>query len=239
MSAELQLLVVTAATLGLLHTLVGPDHYLPFVALAKARSWPLGRTLRVTFVCGVGHVAGSLALGAAGIALGWALGGLEWIEGLRASLAAWLLLGFGLAYTAWGVRRALRDRPHSHWHGHADGTVHDHPHGHHGEHAHVHEATVGGAARGLTPWLLFVLFVFGPCEALIPLLMAPAAGGNWGAVGLVALAFGATTVGTMLATVALGHLGVARLPLGRLERYSHALAGLTLVACGAAMHLGF
>lgn len=236
MSAELQLLLVTAASLGLLHTLIGPDHYLPFVAMAKARSWPLGRTLRVTFACGVGHVAGSLALGAAGIALGWALGGLEWIEGLRASLAAWLLLGFGLGYTAWGVRRALRDRPHSHWHGHADGTVHDHAHGHHGEHAHVHEAA--GAARRLTPWLLFIVFVFGPCEALIPLLMAPAAGGDWAAVGLVALAFGVTTVGTMLAVVAAGFLGVARLPLGRLERYSHALAGMTLVACGLAMQLG-
>ena len=34
---------------------------------------------------------------------------------------------------------------------------------HHGEHMHPH--LVGAS---LTPWALFVIFVFGPCEPLIP-----------------------------------------------------------------------
>jgi sulfite exporter TauE/SafE len=240
MTQDLSFLVATAATIGVLHTLFGPDHYVPFVAMAKARSWSLRRTLAVTSVCGFGHIVGSVVLGSLGIALGWAVGGLEWLEGVRGSVAAWLLLGFGLAYTAWGLRQAMRSRPHKHWHSHADGTLHEHTHTHHEEHAHAHEAESGrGQVRSVTPWVLFVIFVFGPCEALIPMLMYPAAGGTWWGVAVVVMVFGLATLATMLATVAVGYLGVSRIRLGRLERYSHVLAGLTLVACGLAIQLGF
>lgn len=239
MTQELIILAATAASIGLLHTLIGPDHYLPFIAMSGARKWSLRRTLGITTLCGIGHVSGSLILGALGIALGWAVGGLQWFEGLRGGLAAWLLLGFGLAYTAWGLRQAIRNRPHAHWHSHADGTIHDHTHVHAKEHAHPHAAAAKQrVGRNVTPWVLFTIFIFGPCEALIPILMYPAAGGSWWGVALVALVFGVATVATMLATVTLGYLGLSRLPLGRLERYSHALAGLTLVACGLAIQLG-
>ena len=107
MPAETGILIATAATIGVVHTLLGPDHYLPFVALARSRSWSLRRTVAVTAVCGVGHVLGSIALGFLGLAFGWALSGLVDFAALRGTVAGWLLLAFGLAYTAWGVRRAL------------------------------------------------------------------------------------------------------------------------------------
>ncbi len=239
MTQELSILVATAAMIGVLHTVMGPDHYVPFVAMAGARRWSLRRTLGITAVCGVGHVLGSVLLGSLGIALGWAVGGLEWLEGIRGGVAAWLLLGFGLAYTAWGLRQAARNRPHAHWHSHADGTVHEHTHVHREAHAHAHEAKIGQRRlRSVTPWVLFVIFVFGPCEALIPILMVPAAAGSWWGVSLVVGVFGLVTVSTMLLAVTVGYLGISRLSLGRLERYSHALAGLTLVACGLAIQLG-
>lgn len=239
MTPELTILAVTAASIGLLHTLIGPDHYLPFIAMSGARKWSLRRTLGITTLCGVGHVSGSLILGGLGIALGWGVGGLEWFEGARGGLAAWLLLGFGLAYTAWGLRQANRNRPHVHLHSHADGTLHEHTHVHADEHAHPHVAAAEqDLSNSVTPWVLFTIFIFGPCEALIPILMYPAAEGSWWGVALVALVFGVATVATMLATVTLGYLGLARLPLGRLERYSHALAGLALVVCGVAIQLG-
>jgi ABC-type nickel/cobalt efflux system permease component RcnA len=239
MTSELAFLLATAATIGVLHTLMGPDHYVPFVAMAGARDWSLRRTLGITTICGIGHVLGSVVLGTLGIALGWAVGGLEWLEAMRGEVAAWLLLGFGLAYTAWGLRAAIRNRPHVHWHSHADGTVHEHTHTHHQEHSHVHEAPAGQRRlRGTTPWVLFVIFVFGPCEALIPMLMVPAASGSWWGVAMVVAVFGVVTVATMIAAVTVGYLGVSRLALGSLERYSHALAGLALVACGLAIQLG-
>lgn len=228
-------LAVTAATIGTVHTLLGPDHYLPFVALARSRSWSLRRTWAVTAVCGVGHVLGSIALGALGVAFGWALGGLVEIEAWRGAVAGWLLLGVGVAYAAWGVRRALRRRPHEHLHAHADGALHVHGHGHEGEHAHPH---LGAAGKWLGPWSLFVVFVLGPCEPLIPILMYPAAQGSWIAVASVAGVFALATIGTMLAVVTAGALGLSRLPAIGLERWSHALAGVAIAACGAAVQLG-
>jgi len=247
MTEPLTILAATAASIGLVHTLIGPDHYVPFIALAGARKWSLSKTLVVTAVCGVGHVLGSVVLGGLGILLGVALGGLEWFEGFRGEVAGWLLLGFGLAYLAWGLRQAYRNRPHTHWHGHGDGTLHEHTHTHRQEHAHVHAAQQetsrveqerSASGRRITPWVLFLIFIFGPCEALIPVLMYPAAGGSWWGVTLVVAVFGLTTVVTMLVTVTVGYLGISRLPLGRLGRFSHALAGLALVACGLAIQLG-
>ena len=248
MTEPLAILAATAASIGLVHTLIGPGHYVPFIALSGARKWSLSKTLGVTAVCGVGHVLGSVVLGGLGILLGLALGGLEWFEGFRGDIAGWLLLGFGVAYLVWGLRQAYRNRPHTHWHGHADGTLHEHTHTHKKEHAHLHEASEEASSaaakklangRRVTPWVLFIIFIFGPCEALIPVLMYPAAEGSWWGVALVVAIFGLTTVATMLVTVTIGYLGISRLPLGRLERFSHALAGLALVACGLAIQLGF
>ncbi len=90
----------------------------------------------------------------------------------------------------------------------------------------------------MTPWVLFTIFVFGPCEPLIPMLMYPAALQNpWG-VPLVALVFGAATLGTMLMAVAAGYYGLRRLSLGFFERYSHMTAGAALTACALAIKLG-
>ena len=235
-SPELALVALTALTVGVVHALLGPDHYLPFIALARARRWSARRTLSITLACGLGHVGGSLVLGALGVLFGWSLTGLSRIDEARGSVAVWLLIGFGLAYAAWGLRSAARSRPHRHLHAHANGTLHSHDHSHRGEHAHVHEEPARN--RSLTPWLLFTIFVFGPCEALVPLLMVPAAVGDWWGVGFVVLVFAVATLATMAALVTAGRLGLSRLGLGSLERYSHALAGLALVACGLAIRLG-
>jgi len=79
------------------------------------------------------------------------------------------------------------------------------------------------------------VFVFGPCEPLIPLLMYPAAKHSAGGMLLVAGVFGAATIGTMLAIVGVTTLGINKLPLGRLERFSHALAGAAILMCGLAI----
>ncbi|GAG00740.1 unnamed protein product, partial [marine sediment metagenome] len=44
MSNELIALYITAASIGFIHTVFGPDHYLPFVVMSKARKWSLGKT---------------------------------------------------------------------------------------------------------------------------------------------------------------------------------------------------
>lgn len=235
------LLAVTAASIGVVHTLLGPDHYLPFVVLARARGWSLARTLTLTFACGVGHVLSSVLLGAIGIWLGVAVTSMEATEASRGDLAAWALIAFGFVYGAWGVRRALRRRGHGHLPlpgnahlahhlAHADDPDHVHAHAHGQAHSHRPEAAVA-----ITPWVLFVVFVLGPCEPLIPLLMAPAALHGVTGAALVTAVFAVATIGTMLSVVAVAHAGMRRLPLGPLERWSHALAGAALLACGLAV----
>jgi sulfite exporter TauE/SafE len=231
---DLTALASLAAALGIGHTLAGPDHYVPFLAMSRARDWSYARTMVVAGLCGVGHVLSSILLGGIGLLIGLAVGGLEWVEGIRGDVAGWLLLGFGLAYTAWGIRCAIRNRPHTHIHDHGDGTRHSHTHSHHGDHSHVHAEP----RKKLTPWVLFIIFVFGPCEPLIPLLMYPAAAhGAWAALW-VALVFGACTLATMLLVVTAGYYGLRMVRLPWLERYGHALAGLALVACGLAIRFG-
>jgi ABC-type nickel/cobalt efflux system permease component RcnA len=146
---------------------------------------------------------------------------------MRGNLAAWLLIGFGLAYTAWGIRTARRNRPHTHWHEH-EGEVHCHEHRHRQSHAHVHQQE----SRSLTPWIIFIIFVLGPCEPLIPLLMYPAARESLLGVVLVTTVFGVVTVLTMTLVVVAAMAGLNSVPLKPLERYSHAIAGLTVLACG-------
>ena len=147
MSHELPLLMATAAFVGLTHTLLGPDHYLPFIMLALARKWSLAKTALVTALCGLGHIAGSVILGLIGVAAGLAVHQLEWIEGARGSLAAWLLIAFGLIYCIWGLRQSRKSKPHTHWHTHTNGTTHTHEHTRH--HAHIHDAP---DRPGITPW---------------------------------------------------------------------------------------
>jgi len=227
---EGQILVIagTAATLGFIHTVLGPDHYLPFVVMSRARKWPLSKTLFISFLCGLGHVLSSVFLGFLGIALGVAVFKLENIESFRGSVAAWLLISFGFAYFIWGLRRAIKNRPHKHIHFHADGDKHEHEHVHKADHAHVHEEK----KKNITPWILFTIFVFGPCEPLIPLVMYPAAKHNTGGVVLVALAFGLTTILTMLTIIAAMSWGASFVRLGKLERYAHAIAGAMIFISG-------
>jgi sulfite exporter TauE/SafE len=233
MDTSLLVLLGTAATIGFVHTALGPDHYLPFIVLSKARGWTARKTVLVTALCGVGHVLSSVVIGLIGIAVGVALLRLEIIEAVRGDIAAWLLMTFGFAYFVWGVHRAIRNRPHEHSHVHEGGVVHSHLHAHTREHSHVHDAK----SRSVTPWILFLIFIFGPCEPLIPILMVPAARGSIAHVALVAAVFGLVTVGTMLTVVMTSYYGLAGVRVKSMERYGHALAGFALFASGGAITL--
>ncbi len=231
-SKEILVLCCTAGSVGFLHTLIGPDHYLPFIVMSKARKWSVAKTSWVTFLCGLGHVLSSVVLGFLGIALGMALMRIEALEAFRGNLAAWALIGFGFAYFIWGVHKAIQNRPHSHVHKHEDGKIHTHDHGHVTEHAHVHENK-----KNITPWILFTIFVLGPCEPLIPILMYPAAKSSRMGTILVAGVFSITTIATMLCIVLISSWGFSFLPLKKLERYTHALAGMTIFLSGMAIQV--
>ena len=57
-----------------------------------------------------------------------------------------------------------------------------------------------------------------------------------GLIGVTA-GFGIITILTMMTVVMLVFLGVRLVPLGKLERYSHALAGATILLSGLAIQV--
>ncbi|MFH1478307.1 MAG: sulfite exporter TauE/SafE family protein [Candidatus Omnitrophota bacterium] len=225
-------LYITALTLGFVHTVFGPDHYVPFIVMSKARKWSLTKTVLLTFVCGIGHVASSIVIGLVGIAFGICVMRLEALEAFRGNIAGWALIVFGFTYFIWGLHQAFKNKPHKHIHTHSDSTLHAHTHSHISEHAHVHHEE---GKTNITPWVLFTIFVLGPCEPLIPILMYPALRLSAGGVVIVAVLFSATTILTMLGMVIILYKGISFVPLKRLERYTHALAGATICLCGLAI----
>lgn len=240
MNSEIAILSLTAASLGFMHTLLGPDHYLPFVVLSKARKWSKIKTIWITILCGIGHVGSSIIIGFIGIAAGVALSKLEAFESFRGNIAGWLFIGFGLAYAVWGLRRALNNKPHTHAHFHLNGKKHVHEHTHFVDHTHLHtdiktENSEKTEYKNLTPWILFVIFVFGPCEPLIPLLMFPALQHSvWGVISVTAV-FGLVTIATMTTIVLLMATGISFVKLEKLEKYTHALAGSAIFFSGIAI----
>jgi nickel/cobalt exporter len=228
METSLGVLTVTAATIALVHTVIGPDHYLPFIVISRARRWSLIKTTWITILCGIGHVGSSIVIGSIGIAAGIGVSRLEGVEGVRGDLAAWLFFAFGLGYMVYGLIRAYNRRPHNHIHLHSDGNTHVHEHVHANEHSHFHKPNI-------TPWILFTIFVLGPCEPLIPVLMVPAADSStWGIVQ-VSLVFSLITIVTMVIMVFLASYGLMFVKLGKVERFTHAIAGATIALSACAV----
>ncbi|OGU12104.1 MAG: hypothetical protein A2475_07035 [Ignavibacteria bacterium RIFOXYC2_FULL_35_21] len=228
MMSELLILSITAVSLGFVHTIVGPDHYVPFIAIAKARSWPNPKVMSIVSLCGLGHILSSVIIGMIGIALGITISSLKMFESSRGEIAGWLLISFGLIYIIWGIKKSIKNKPHSHIHIHHDGIEHVHEHTHDENHLLIHTTE----KQNITPWMLFIIFAFGPCEPLIPLLMYPAASQNYFAVAVVTIVFGVVTIATMLAMTFLGLKGINLLPLHKLERHVHTFAGLAILICG-------
>lgn len=229
MESSIQLLALTAASIGFVHTLTGPDHYLPFAVISKARNWSTSRTMLLVILCGIGHVGSSIAIGFVGIATGIGLQKLELVEGYRGSVAAWLLIIFGLIYGIWGIRRAIHKRQH-----HQE----DHHHTHDAKSDHHHLPEQPELKKGnVTPWILFIIFVFGPCEPLIPLLIYPAAAHSLSGAMYITSIFAVTTIATMLIMVFAMLKGFEFLPMQKIHRYTHAIAGFTIFICGLSIEL--
>ncbi len=204
---SLSVLLVSTFTIAVVHALA-PDHWLPFVSLAKARGWSKTRLAWITFLCGLGHVGSSIAIGSVGLLLGFKLTSLSNMESGRAEVAGLLLIGFGLAYSVWGLKR-MRDHHH-----HVD------------------------ADRATTFWALFVVFLLGPCEPLIPLMFVGAAQG-WSAVLLTSALFAVVTLFMMVGQTLLGFIGLSFIRFKKVEHFGHIAAGLIIALTGGmVMFLG-
>lgn len=205
MHNSLWVLLTSTAFIAFIHALA-PDHWMPFVAIGKAQGWSKIRLLWVTFISGLGHVGISIVFSVIGILLGFSLSRLKNIEGHRGEIAIWLLIGFGIAYMVWGIKKA---REHHH---------------HDIDQEQLKKKTVA-------VWTLFAIFILGPCEPLIPLVFLGYNYGYAGVIGVCAI-FSFITIFMMLAQSLLVFMGIQWVKSDIAERYSHAFAGLVIALTG-------
>ncbi|MDP4222717.1 MAG: sulfite exporter TauE/SafE family protein [Bacteroidota bacterium] len=231
MDNSLMLLSLTAVSIGFVHTLLGPDHYLPFIVLSEAKKWTVKKTMIVTFFCGIGHVLSSVVLGIIGILIGISVNRLVAVESFRGNIAGWLFIAFGLVYMIISLRNIYKKKRHNHSHFHIEGGFHTHDHNHHDAHSHIHDTDIVRT----TPWVLFLIFVFGPCEPLIPILMYPAAKNNISGSIIVSVLFSIVTIATMMSIVLAFKMGISRINLKPVERYSNLIAGGMIFFTGVAI----
>lgn len=228
MQSELTILIIAVVTVACLHTLTGPDHYIPFIALSRSRGWSFSKTIFWTIFCGCGHVWSSVVLALGGAAIGWSLSKISWMESIRGGVAGWCMLFFGLVYFAWGLYRAKKNKSHKHFDTYEDGSmyVYEHKHG---------VAVRPTDRHKVTPWVMFIVFLLGPCEPMIPLLYFPAAKNSWLGMIVLIIVYTVCTLATMTIMVVLGYYGIAFVKTEKLERHIHSIAGLTVFICGAGM----
>ncbi len=212
MNPELMVLAGTAATIAFFHTLLGVDHYLPLSAVSTVRGWSYKKLAAITTLVGAGHIVGSVCLGFVGIAMRAQLENLGFIESVRGEIAAWLLVAFGLVYAVWGLKHAHKKSLETH----------------------DSSSKTLNLAR-LSPFAILVIFVVGPCEPLIPILMYPAFTFSVAGMLLVTTVFAVVTVLTMLGAVLVSSYGVARLKGLSSFKFGHTACGATISACGLAI----
>lgn len=205
MQGPIWILLMSTCSVAFLHALA-PDHWMPFAAIAKAQRWRESKLLWVTFLAGLGHVGISIAFGVIGILLGFSLSKLKNIEGHRGEIALWLLIGFGVAYMLWGIKKAKQHKPKD-----------------------IDEEKF--RQKTISVWMIFAIFVLGPCEPLVPLIFL---GYNYGYAGIVisSIVFSVVTIIMMLGQSLLAFRGIQLIKSDIAERYSHALAGLVIALTG-------
>ncbi|HBQ37473.1 MAG: hypothetical protein A3I71_03725 [Omnitrophica WOR_2 bacterium RIFCSPLOWO2_02_FULL_63_16] len=204
-------LLTSAVSVAFFHALA-PDHWLPFVALAKVSHWPMKRLAWITTLAGLGHVVSSLLLGLVGLWVGLAVHHLEGAEAWRGHVGIWLLIGFGVAYALWGFKHA------------------QHPH----PHISVEDAVKAYAVRRM--WMLFAIMVFGPCEPLIPLMFVASRHGL-PMVWAISAAFSVVTVAMVVGQSCLSYAGVRLVDAPWMSRYAHMLTGVVIVLTALAVML--
>ena len=221
MTSTAVLLVLSSCATAVVHALI-PDHWLPFVLLARSQRWGDRRITLLTGLAGLLHVMMSVIAGALAIAMGAtsARGLAERVGRSLEFLSGLLLVLFGVAYGVWAHRREAR--------------VHGHPGesaaGEGGLHAHGHllERWFRGAITG---GALVVVIGMSPCALLAPILFAASAEGT-AVIALAALGFASCTIGTMVGITLFASRGMRRLDLPFFTRYGDLISGVLIAVIG-------
>jgi len=174
---------------------------LPFIVLAKSKKWSLFKTLNITFICGLGHLSSSILLGFLGATFGWSMSKIFHLENIKGGIAAWLWLVLGILYTVWAMSKMMKNKTHKHFETSDDGEMYVY------KHNHDQTVVLPKNKFKINTWVLFIVFVLGPCEPLIPLLSYSGSQNSWNHLVITVVSFSVTTIIAMFTAVTLGYLG--------------------------------
>jgi hypothetical protein len=225
-------LVLAAAGVGFGHAVL-PDHWAPLAVLSRSRRDPVHRVVRRSLAAAGTHVALSLLLGAALIAVGLRFRGT--VLRYEDYVVGGILLATGAVFLVLDL--AGRGHGHAHGHEHSHGHVHDYGHGH--EHAHEHGHGTPRAGRLQAAMALAVPFgaAASPDLTILPVFLAASTLGAATAVGSL-LVFAGVTVATIVGLTVAASLGAARLTAPWIERRANLLTAATLLVFGTLIVVG-
>jgi len=225
-STVLTTVAATGFSVAFFHAAI-PTHWLPFVLVSRAREWGRAKTIAVTMLAGLGHVALTSLLG-----LGIAWFGFKLEEKVEAF--PWIVGGMLMTFALYYLWRQLTGRGICH-HNPPGGQHHADEHCHEEkEHSHWQEELKDSplVSQKAGEWTaiggLFVMLTLSPCEAFLGIYLSGVQFGWKGFWVLSAILAVATLAGMALFTW-LALVGFDKFRLKRFERYE---AGLLAAVFG-------
>ncbi len=201
-------ITVMGFIVAFLHSAI-PTHWLPFVVAGRAQHWSHAKTLLITALAGISHVAFTTFLGFLLVWLGIVFN--ERFNHLFSILAGLVLFAFGLFY----IVKYFRNKDHGH---------HDCTHGH------SHEIK-SPSSDWVAISSLLTMLVFSPCEGFLPIFFSGIKYG-WFGFALLSLVLAIGTIAGMVLFTGLTLLGMTKLKLTILEKYEAAILGSILCILG-------
>lgn len=220
----------TGFTVAFFHAAI-PTHWLPFVLVARARSWSRTKTLAVTSLAGMGHVVLTSLLGLVIAYFGFELD--EHFGEIFPYLSGGLLLAFGLFYL-WRQmtgRGIVHHHPPGSSHHAGEGCGHEHGHSHWDEEMAGTKLTSKHSGEWAAISGLFVMLTLSPCEGFLPVYLSGVQFGWKGFWVLSAILAVATLAGMTLFTF-LALIGFEKFRVKAFEKYEAGLLGLLFVVLG-------
>jgi hypothetical protein len=215
------LLLLSSCATAVIHALI-PDHWLPFVLMARTERWSERRMLCLVALAGLLHVLVTFAVAGAAIWLGGNPARLL-VDRFGTSLemlAGLLLVLFGLVY---GIGAHLRE---ARAHAAKDGAPRS------GGHLHAHGHLLGRWVHGAVgAGALVAIIGASPCILLQPILFGAAAQGSVATL-TVAAGFAICTLVTMVGVSLAAGRGMHRIDLPFFTRYGDLLSGLLIAGIG-------
>jgi nickel/cobalt exporter len=222
-SALLTTVAATGFTVAFFHAAI-PTHWLPFVLVSRARGWSRGKTLAVSALAGLGHVALTSLLGLVIAWFGFQLD--ERSENLFPKIAGAVLLLIGAFYfwRQWSGRGVLHHHPPGNRHEAGSHCGHGHTHSHWDEE--LKESKLGSKQAGDRAAIggLFMMLTLSPCEGFLPVYLSGVQFG-WHGFIVLSLILALGTLAGMLVFTWLTLVGLERVQVQKFERYEAALLG--------------